>query len=163
MPIKFGQPSKKVHFLQILIPQPGMIYYVNIGHDPKFHRETDLHYLVDENRSVPCMHEDCRYHHLPARPVVYVPAAVFVDPKVLFQPTILMLTDAWRNLLEQDLKKWLFAIKRKGASNSPVVWSQHRELSSDVVPYEGVNIVASLFRAWGYKSASPVEQGNLYE
>jgi len=163
MPIKFGKPSKKQHFLQILIPQPGNYHIVNIGHETKFHKETDLHYLVDENRSVPCMHEECRYHHLPARPVVYVPAAVFVDPKVNFQPAILLITDSWRNILDQDLKRWLFGIKRKGANNSPIVWSQHREIEKEIPSYEGIDIESSLLRAWGYRDASPVQPPTLFQ
>jgi len=156
MPVRFNQPSLKVRFYNILIPEPRRRYFAKIASETKFHLETDMHYLTEPGRSVPCQHEECIHCPMETRKITYVPAMVFVDTKTAFQPSILGITDTWHDLLKEDLRSWVFLLQRRGESkNSPIAWSRHERNRDDVPNFEGYDIIPSLFRAWGMKGMLP--------
>lgn len=154
MPIKFNQPMNREKWYKVMIPETGITYVCSIGSDRTKHRTTELHYVKELGRSVPCLHEDCVHcpNHIPTREVTYVPALVWHGPKVGFTPEILAITDSWRDLLAEDLNRWLFEFRRKGGKTSTIVWSRREEKDANVGVFAGFDVEHSLYRAWGLRN-----------
>jgi len=151
MPVKFDKQTAKDRYYPIVVPDAIKKYYVRIGSNLELHRTTELHFVVKLNRMVPCLHEDCPYCPMATRIITYVPAMILTPPASLYKHSILPVTDGSRDLLTQDLSKWLFEIRRKDGKNSPLLWTAHMEIAADVGDFPGFDIEPSLFRAWGMK------------
>jgi len=151
MPVVFGNPNPKERFYPIVIPEPGRKYYVRIGTNADLHRTTELHWVAKLNRMVPCLQEECGLCPMSTRVTTYVPAMIFLAPGPLYKPSILPIGDGTRDVLTQDLGRWLFEMKRKNGKNSPLLWECHAETPKEMDPFPGFGIEPSLFRAWGIK------------
>jgi len=161
MPVRFDAAHVSERFYPIVIPDVGKKYYVRIGTDTTLHRTTDLHFVSKLGRCVPCLHEDCPHCPMSTRATTYVPAMILTAPASLYKPSILPITDAARDLLSQDFAKWVFEVRRKSGKNSPIMWSCHMEMASDVALFPGFDITPSLFRAWGIKQRPAAGEDGL--
>lgn len=153
MGIRFDLPHQPAKFYTILIPEVGITYKAALGHDPATHRTTDMHYLKELNRTTPCLHDDCAMclKAIPAREQTYVPASVWYGPLHGWHLEILSITDSWKDILKQDLRRFRFNIKRKGGRTSVVSWELAEEKPAGEAEFPGFNIESSLYRAWGLR------------
>jgi len=150
MPVKFGFGGPNNPMVNVTVIQPLKIYRAIIAFDKSFHRQTLLHYDATSDRSVPCLHEECKRCPAPTRPVTYVPAWLMKGATARFQQTILMVTTAWSGILDHDLDKWVYSLKREREDkNSPVTWALDKAIANDMHPLRGFDIEASLWRMWG--------------
>lgn len=161
MAIRFGfssTPFGKTY--KTIVVQPDKPLRAIIAYDKSFHREIELHYDALLDRSSPCSREDCKICPRPTRQITYVPAWVFMGATFQFQERILMVTKSWRELLDHDLKNWVYTLKRERPDkNAPIHWSIDKAIAGSLCPLPGFDIEDSLWKMWGLRKPAPEGDG----
>ena len=153
MAIRFGfSTAPKAKTYRTIVVQPNLPIRAILGFDKSFHRDMEVHYDPRTDRSSPCAQEDCKVCPRPKRQITYVPAWVFMGASLRFQERILMVTKTWRELLDHDLKQWMYLLKRERPdSNAPVTWACDTAIAGKLQPLRGFDIEASLWQMWGVR------------
>lgn len=147
MPVRFG-PSPRPNVRQVLQFPLGTTRWLVLGSDRSFERETRLHWLSAEARSVPCTEEDCPWHHLKIRVCTYVPSLCFSLNGRAWKESVLPVNDGMSKILEAPRECCIYELQRFGKENSTVSWKTYeREKYSQ--PFAGFELLPSLEKIWG--------------
>lgn len=157
MPLRFNSapPTRLYDVLEVKV---GEKWPIRIGSDLAHRLETDLHWLPSQRRTVPCLHEDCPWCHLPARPVIFAPIEFFQLQTKLWIPAILCASLRMRALLAEDVAGKVYQLSRCDRDNAPIKWMELERHRSNL-QFRGFELEASLKRMWGeycnYKIVRP--------
>jgi len=147
MPVRFNgcAPERTFPILQFKLGHP---HFVLAGSDPSFRLETPLHYLPGQNRTVPCLHEDCASHHLPVRYCTYCPCMWWDHESRRYQLGVLPVNFHNYGFLKLDAaSSAIFCFERRRYFNAPIsFWEKERWTGQ---PFEGFDCTPSLLRMWG--------------
>lgn len=158
MPVTF-LPSRLKRLLYPLV-QWTVDYprYVRVSPDRRSWRNTNLHWVHDLNKTVPCLGKgECPYCPRALRPVTYTPCLVWSDKDGHWHKHVLPVLEGLVELLDEDLDMFSFATLRKGKRNSPVRYSRFvaKEGTPVCPPF---SIADTLFAMWGIQEkVQPVE------
>jgi hypothetical protein len=147
MPIRFGEGDIPLAFevVQFLLNEP---VFVIAGSDPALRKAHVLHYLSEQRRTVPCLHEDCPWHKLPIRQAYYLPALRYGAVTKSWKQCVLPLTWGMRGFQDEKVEGKVWEFSRTRCNNGPVRWRCREDLVK-ALPFAGFDVVPSLVRMWG--------------
>jgi len=147
MPIRFG-PSPRPQVRQVLQFFVDAPLWVVCGTDKAYDREHLLHWLSAEERTIPCTHEDCPWHHLPTRIQFYVPCLLYGASSRSYREFILPIHWGMREFLNEERQGVIWEFRRRKKKNARVTWTR-MERQSYSQPFAGFDIEERLAHMWG--------------
>ncbi len=168
MPVRFAKrPSEPTTFpvLEVKLNAPQ---FVVVGHGTNAHVVKDLHWLPAQGRSVPGLDEDCPWHHLPVREVLFAPC--LWDAGRQWKIGVMPFSRKMLVFLDGNYAGKIFKFFRAESFNAPIRWTYMESMRPCNVPVPDVDVVPSLLRMWGaycnYKIPGPRlldDQGGLFQ
>lgn len=147
MPLRFNSDRAPVAF-QVLQFLEGSPLFIRAGTDPQFRLTTPLHWLSDQARAVPCMHEDCPWCPRPKRYATFVPCLAYSSSARAWKQKVLPLTQRMDDFLLENLEETVWEFVRRGRRNAPVTWKLCERLKAST-PFPGFDVEPSLLKMWG--------------
>jgi hypothetical protein len=147
MPVRFNSAPPRDWF-DVIQFKVGVKWHLVVASDKSYRKETPLHWLPAAGRTVPCLHEDCPWHHLPERRCIYLPAATWSQETQRWQNLVLPVMDGMRKFLEKDCHGRIWTFERRDHEKAPVsFWLS--ETQRGAFPFPGFDVEPSLLRMWG--------------
>jgi len=147
MPLRFN-PEGPAPFYDVLEVKLGCSITVQIGTNKAFYLRSALHWLPAQERTVPCLEEDCPWHHLPIRIATHVPVMNYLQSKRRWVNAVLPVTHRMRAILDGDHVGTVYELFRLKAYNAPVSWRINETARSNF-DFKGFDVEPSLRRMWG--------------
>lgn len=147
MPLRFKDRPAPLSTFKVLEFKLGLDQYVIVGHEPACQVVKSLHWLAPQRRSVPCLDEDCPWHHLPTREALYRPC-LYADLKH-WKIGIIPFTSKMLPFLDTEYRGKIYKFFRHETYNGPVKWSFQEHMRPCTIPVPSIDVVPSLLRMWG--------------
>ena len=165
MPVRFKDRPSPMSTFNVLEFKLALDHYVVVGEPATGHVAKTLHWLPSQSRTVPCLDEDCPWHHLPIREAVYCPC--LYQAGRLWKTGIMTLTLKMQRFLECDYRGKIYKFARKDCYNGPVVWAYQEHMRPCAIPVPPIDVIPSLLRMWGefsnYKIRTAADQAAAAE
>lgn len=151
---KYYDRPQKATYLPVLQFRGETEHVVRVHPEHKTWVNVRLHWLQNESKTFPCsgVTDDgpnkCPLCPYPTRPVTYCPALAFAAARNQWYRAILTVNHSMLGMLDEDLDKVIFRLRRRGKKNSPVVWSIHTR-NDGMLVWSPFDILPTLEATWG--------------